>query len=748
MGMRKFLMVATGILVTTAFFSCGGGGGDNTAVTSPTATEEQILAESPVVESFKVGDTDVVLSPTTDITVQNDDYAVTSTAIGIISPVKFTELEDLSNDTLADDNVTVGEIFNNTYSENENPPFVVISQRPVKKPLTTQDGKLAILMDISKIPFDMSAGVVNYKTLLALPDNGYSILEKGYIPLTDYSGDIGFFDTNRKRIWNINSKFIEDNVTLDVYAVIPYSEDANSTFSEGGNYTIFVYNPDNNTFSNGTFVTITTKETGVELKAILENGVYPFVLAKEASKGEIIEVNGTISLPYNLSLKGGIVFTDNNGKVVGIAKINTNNTYTGYYVKSWLSDADSEEVCPKATVVSVMLKDGKYELEDFCNETTNIELPEEAFKSNYPIIDNNSLSGDKAIVREIMGYYGYYLPAPEEEDLKFALYPENVFCDSYSSSDSMYYPEELCSDFSNLVYKLINGESMDNQTLKDEYSTNGTDFSTNCTILSKTITDDQISISIECIYSHSYSYSDGYYSSYSKVEEKEKGTYSIQKNSKGEFLIKWSENSQEDSSYSYNGTLYGSENYTGTSEFSGSGEYILQIESGNRKISNYHEEGKYSHTNTEDSKIKTNTVTYIEEFYPQGTNNYLGYLTATVKRTGKGDKYSYSLSYDSKATLPFEVSDSSVLSDNNKKVVIISNIDLYSSPFIETTINSDSVLLFIQTGVSDYGELFWNLNGADNIYSIVENYELDEMLEALANETSNETTVEGQVVSE
>jgi hypothetical protein len=266
--MKKVISIACAISIAGMMIGCGNGNSSNSVAITPT--------DSVVLEKTTVGSDTVALAPTSsDIT--SDKYAYTTSDLGLVSLVEASKAVELKSDEsfIEDDNETA--IKNLISTSNTNEPLIV-SAKVAKKPIFSNDGIVTILPKFNpKLPFDTSVAVTNYKSLLAIPNNALDLLEQNLSPIATVSSDIAFYDTNGKRIWNINEKFANKNANVSFYLIF---DPQKSGLSEG-TYTLAYY-------KNGQFKTkdinITKKSDGKLIAAL--DGVYPFVITK---KGGVIQ---------------------------------------------------------------------------------------------------------------------------------------------------------------------------------------------------------------------------------------------------------------------------------------------------------------------------------------------------------------------------------------------------------------------------------------------------------------------------
>jgi len=448
--MKKIISVACAIGIAGMMIGCGND--DNNPVeTSPT--------DSVVLEKTTVGSDTVALAPTSsDIT--SDKYAYTTSDLGLISLVESSKPESLSSQDLIDDNNTTA--INNLISAGGTNEPLIVSAKVAKKPIRSNDGIVTILPKFNpKLPFDTSVAVTNYKSLLAIPNNALDLLKQNLSPVATVSSDIAFYDTNGKRIWNINDKFAKNDTNVSFYLIF---DPQKSGLSEG-NYTLAYY-------KDGQFITkdinITKKSDGTLTAAL--DGVYPFVIAK---KGGVLQKTGAITNPFEqTSFKFAVVALDENGSVVGVGKVEDNNL-------SLYSTAEPK----KYQLVSYILKNNKVDI-----NSTDIEITADMLNPDYPLYDNMS-DDDKDTLSQIK----YSISSQNMYDISLNdfLHPENTYC--INATQDMITTNELCNDFNSLITSLLEGNVTD--TLQETY-TGVNDV--NCSVVSKSIDNNNTQVKIQC----------------------------------------------------------------------------------------------------------------------------------------------------------------------------------------------------------------------------------------------------------
>ena len=422
--MKKIISIVCAVSIAGLMVGCGN---DDNSSTSTSTSSINSFTDTVGISETTIGNKKVVLTTSTNSEVVDDKYAYTTSDLGLISLVKASDPVKIT-DTL-DDNKT-----NDVINKLDTKEPLVVSAKIAKKPISSQDKIVTILPKFTpKLPFDASVAVTNYKSLLALPNNGFNLLNNDYKPIAMVSSDIAFYDTNGKRIWDINKKFEDKNTTVSFYLIF---DSEKSGLSEG-NYTLATY-------KNGKYeykdINITKKSDGSLTVAL--NGVYPFVIAK---KGDVVTKNGEISNPYdNTSFKFAVVALDENKNVIGIGKVEENNLSL---------KAVSEPT--KYQLVSYILKNNKVE-----TNSTNIKITKDMLNSNYPLVDNMS-SDDKNKI-------SYYIKDNVEKNVEDIsvddfLNPQEYYCDE----DSPVKSDELCNDFNITTSSLLNGK--ENNQLKEEY---------------------------------------------------------------------------------------------------------------------------------------------------------------------------------------------------------------------------------------------------------------------------------------
>ena len=493
MGMRKKLCLLTTVILSASIFSCGGGGGGGNG--GNTLSIEEKLTASPVYKETTVGNTQVLLSPiATDVT--EDKYAITYSKTGIIDPTEIQAGEKASNSTL--DNSTIGEIASQI-----NKPFTLseLNAKVIPKPIFSEDDAVAFLFDFSEgLPFDVTVSVNNYKVLTALPDNGFSLLENGTIPLPMYSADVAFYDNDGNRIWNINDKL----KGMKISVVYPF-DSANNTLSNVKTVTLYTF--------NGTGFDFLKKAKVSQSKPVpILDKAAPVILAYEDKQQQIKHFKGNLSLPYSIDLRGGIVVVDSSSNnVIGVGKIE-DNSYNVYYIAS-------NSTNPEFFLLSTILKgNGKIKIPaEVISSNKTIELSSEDFDSSFPMIDNLT-EDDKAVLSKLFSWEDILGSVLSKDLLKEILHPSLSYGDKKVNStiEAFFNGTSISEDLGNYTYKLFDGNcSLETYNVSD----NKLKVGLLCNLGYGGTVKEQISIdklreqifSIGYNYSYSYSYQDGNY---------------------------------------------------------------------------------------------------------------------------------------------------------------------------------------------------------------------------------------------
>ena len=725
MRIRKSLRLLSVVALSVSIFSCGGGGGGGTSsggTASLTETEKALA--SPEVKEVKVGKENLKVVPVSG-TVVKDNWAQTSSDVGVIVPTKFGEVEKISNET--EGNVT--DVLNNENIQqqffNAQPPYVVVSAKTVKKPIRSFDGKLAVLVDFDSLPMDMTAALANYQSILAIPNNSFNLLKEGYVPYAYYSGDMAFYDANGKRIWDSS---IFDGTNLEVYAVIPQDQTSNETFKEGGNYALLHLIPETGEPYVSDEIKVVKKDgKSLTLKAVVdENHLVPFVIAKKSPE-DIKSLSGSVSVPYSINLKAGIIYTNKDGKAVGFGKIE-GNSYESYYVKPWLNN----ETTPQAAVVSYILKNGKYELDNFTGG--DITIPASAFDPTYVMIDNMT-DADKEMLKDFRGniydsysdYFSYYFSS----SLNSLLHPEDG-CPYYGA-------EEFCKDFKTVVSAFISNE-VGNFTIEEGkvYPYNpvyGSENHTgNCTVTEYSFTNSSLSLSTVCSYQ-----------GINEISHKEVALSMIRK-SQEEIAVKWSVSFSGKESYPESENVTENYSWKGNANYS----YVLILKDGDRSIKSYSGTKTHLKEKSKNGKVyekETSSSNIGREIVERKPGDFLVHDAVHISESFSSGKTSYSLSYDIDEVAKFEKwfeSSGSTL-EPKSVVAVVKNVNFTSNPHLPHTIKSSSKLIFVEN-VDSPGEFYVNMSKEPLEYG---ECELDELLYSAAYSNSTEgTTVNGTAVAE
>ena len=449
--MKKVISIACAVGIAGMLIGCGGDDNGGVVTTSPTDTV--------VMDKTTVGSDTVALSPTSsDVT--SDTYAYTTSDLGLVALVQNSTPVDVSADETLDDNETDAVL--NSIDTTE--PLIV-SAKIAKKPIRSEDKIVTILPKFDpKLPFDTSVAVTNYKSLLALPNNGLDLLNQNLAPVPIVSSDIAFFDTNGKRIWDINQKLASAESNVSFYLIF----DPEKSGLNEGTYKLAVY-------KNGQYeikdINVTKKSDGT-LSIALE-GAYPFVIAKE---GGVITKDGVISNPYeNTAFKLAVVALDENGSVVGVGKVENN----ALSLKAINEPA-------KYQLVSYILKNNKVE-----TNSTEIEITADMLNPAYPLVDNMS-DNDINAISQIKNQITNNVNDVTVNDF---LNVQDAFCETNYPS----YPTNLCDDFKNTVNSIFDVNATD--SLDGNYSSDD-EYSYSCNIVNKTVDNNNTTITISCASSY------------------------------------------------------------------------------------------------------------------------------------------------------------------------------------------------------------------------------------------------------
>jgi len=411
--MKKLSIAVVGMAV----FFVTGCGNSNSSTNSVNAVEKEV----------NVANSKALVLPANAVN-SNDRDAFTNSNIGIIEPVSFPTSEKINSSDINNYNGTVTDVIKNNIQGSN--VYTVTNAKVAPKIFSSADHKLSAIFNFNpKLPFDASVAVTNYKSLLALPNNGLDILKAGLEPIPEISGDIAYFDVNGNRMLDINKDFNESNTTVDVYL---FFKDVNLT---NGKYKLYTYD------YNGSYNVkdIEINNSTVQAKVVM-NKISSFVIAKQNSN--IKEINTTVDyLPPYIQL--GVIALDDNNNVVGIGEYH-NNKVNVYTLKQ----------PSKYVYVSYFLKNGK-------KEVTNLEdLNLSDFDTDkYPLDFTKLSDNDKEILNLISSWHDYVF---EWSELSNYMYPEKLFSTNNLSDFSV--------DLENVIETYIKNGSCSSTTLDKEYN--------------------------------------------------------------------------------------------------------------------------------------------------------------------------------------------------------------------------------------------------------------------------------------
>ncbi len=465
--MRKTtLSIACALAIGLSFSGCGSSGGGGVAASKTSSVD---------VKTLKLGKDSVVETPSSSEVV-SDDYAYTKSDLGIVSLVKASTPVKVSKDDLSDDKPS--DILKQKSSSS-----YTVASKVIKIPITSNDGKVAMLIDFSpKLTFDTTASITNYNSLIALPNNGLDMLKQGLIPISSISSDIAFYGVDGKRIWDINDKFKKAGTTLGIYLVF---SSKNNDIGEG-NYTLAYYD------DNGS---ITTKDINIAKSSngtmtVALDKVAPFIIAKKSDGNTSKEINVLSSLDKT-DLNLSVVALDKDGNVIGIGKVNTsslpqppqtdingtsNSANLVYFTKT----------PSKYKLVSYLLKKGYKEFDT--NSTPSITKDD--IDPQYILADDMSAE-DSSTISQIKSEVQYY-----ENDISIQsfAYPETEACGTLGLNK--YDNQEFCNKLHNKMKGILDGTltitPKSSYTIKD----NSSDDNITCTVSTK---DNNTSVTVKCV---------------------------------------------------------------------------------------------------------------------------------------------------------------------------------------------------------------------------------------------------------
>ena len=575
--MKKVISIACAIGIAGMMIGCGDDSSSSSAIEQTTDTV--------VLEKTTVGKDNVALTPVSGEIV-SDKYAYTTSDLGLVALVESSTpvyLPKDDNDSYIDENNDTA--LKNLITSSDNNEPLIVSSKVAKKPIRSNDGVVIILPKFNpKLPFDVSVAVTNYKSLLALPNNGLDLLNKDYAPVATVSSDIAFYNTNGKRIWDINKKFVDNDTNVSFYLVF----DAEKSGLKEGSYKLAVY-------KNGEYeykdINITKKSNGTLTAAV--KGVYPFIIAK---KGGVITKDGQITNPFEkTSFKFAVVALDENGSVVGVGKVENNNLS----LKA-LSNPKKYEL------VSYIFKNNKVE-----TNTTNIEITADMLNPEYPLYDNMSQDDKKQVsyIKEEINEMN------EDVSVSDFLNPQEYYCDEDSPVNS----EELCEDFKATINSLLNGEA--NDELKEEYQA---DNNVTCKV-TKNIDINNTTIKVSC----------------TKAGEEGSlvNTLNIKTTDAKKFNFDFSLNfSTDDKSENEKTTFtYVKDNNT---------KYVTNVVDIYSENENESEQSEYSNYSQQTSENYTTKIKYINGKYVYNqTGSYSNTYTSTYYENNEESSYNESLSF-------------------------------------------------------------------------------------------------------
>lgn len=537
--MKKELFSMLCISSLSAFLiGCGGGNGGS----SSNSSLQNSKVSSINAKQVELGKNNVAITPSSSDIV-SDNYAYTTSNLGLVALVEPSQPVEIKSDELKDEEPE--NIINSTS------PYIV-SSKVIPKPITSADGKVSMIIKFDpKLKFDTSVSITNYKSLLALPNNGLDLLKQGLKPISRVSSDIAFYDSLGHRIWNINDKFAKDDTNLSIYLVF---DSSNSDLKEG-NYTLAYYNEDGKLIEKN--VPIKKKSTGT--LAVALNGAYPFIIADKnnMTPKQIIVSSSFDKTDFSLP----VVAFDANSSVVGIGKTTDALELLNPPTQGDTNTTQKEQNLVylinkpvKYKVVSYLLKNGFKEFDSNSTEITSDDLDPQ-----YPLVD--SMNDDDI---EFISKVKYTIESNE--------YGFNIY--SYLFPENNYYISKINDEFHNDFKNTLTSIFENNATnmLKDKYIIEN---NVSCNVTSN-IDTNKSSIAISCEDGRSDSleitnglddFNNTYYSmkfnsknSYSK----ESGSYRLYVSDNSRYIDNFSDiysenytskSSEEESSYSENGSV-------------------------------------------------------------------------------------------------------------------------------------------------------------------------------------------------
>jgi len=429
-------------------------------------TENENVSDSIDVAKVNLGDNEVVVTPSSSEVV-SDNYAFTTSDLGLVTMVKSSEPVDVNSSSLIEDTKLDNIIKTSS-------PYIV-SSKVIPKPITSADGKVSMILQFDpKLKFDTTVSITNYNSLLALPNNGLDLLKEGLKPLSSVSSDIAFYNSYGERIWDINDKFKNEDTNVRIYLVF---DESNPDLKEG-NYTLAYYKENGDLIKKD--ILIKPKSDG-KLEVALD-GVYPFIIAE---KNTIDPKQIFVASDFNKTdFELPVVAFDSNGSVVGIGKATnatsllnppeadynyTQNTSNYVYL---INDAANYKI------VSYLLKNG---FKEFDSNSTTITADD--LNPEYPLVDNMNYD-DMELIQDKMKN-----KIQTEENI-FAIndyeYPEDYYC------NNNYINSEFCNDFKNTLLSIF--ENSPNNTLKSEYISEN---NTTCNVTSS-LDENKSTITVKC----------------------------------------------------------------------------------------------------------------------------------------------------------------------------------------------------------------------------------------------------------
>ncbi|WOE69428.1 hypothetical protein RZR97_09965 [Hydrogenimonas thermophila] len=455
---KKVFSLVCATALGVAFVGCG---------SSTTTTETVNQSDSIDVATVTLGNDEVIVTPTSSDVVK-DNYAFTTSDLGLVTLVKSSEPVDISENELVEDD-QLSSIIDTTS------PFIV-SSKVIPKPISSADGKVSMIIKFDpKLTFDTSVSITNYNSLLALPENGMDLLKNGLKPISSISSDIAFYNSNGERIWDINDKFKNEDTNLSIYLVF---DESNPDLKEG-NYTLAYYKENGELIEKE--ILIKPKSDGT-LEVALD-GVYPFIIAEKNSLDPKQIIVSSELTKTNFELP--VVAFDENNSVVGIGKATSAASLLNP-PETDLNNAQQEQNFvylvaepAKYKLVSYLLKDGYKEF-----DTNNTTITADDLDPQYPLVDNMNNDDLELIQYKIKSKL-------QTAEYEFAIsnfeYPENYFC------NGSYVSNELCEDFKNTLVSIF--ENNPSNQLKNEYVD---DYNTTTCNVTSSVDENKSVISVVC----------------------------------------------------------------------------------------------------------------------------------------------------------------------------------------------------------------------------------------------------------